>query len=687
MHFKSIRSFIVALAGACILAVVAVLVLYALFSASRTQTTVETRTAELLEQVIDERLAALASAEAGQIQRQLEAPLTIAQMLAQSSAMMAEGGEGEAPALQITREELSNMVRQTVLSHPMLLDAFIGWEPNAFGNDSEYAGHESDGYGSDGRFMPWWYRDANGKVAVLPLGDTMESETRQPSGVREGEYYLCTRETLRPCIIDPAPYDYNGKSVMVTSFNVPIVVNGEFRGSAGADLSVDFIQQLLDEANQSLYKGAGEMALIAPRGGLVAYTRDSTQLGQPASAVLGQNVTENLSQLSDGHALNKHDAANGLIQLYFPFEIGDTGVRWTLLIQLPEAAVLADLQVLQSDLQAQRNADIAGMMLAGLLVAALGLVAIWIVGRSIARPLRYLADSMRDIASGDGDLTRRLPVNGRNEIAELALQFNAFASKINHVMLGVRDSSETVKLASAEISMGSNDLSQRTEQTAASLEESAASMEELTGTVENSASSARQASQLAVEAAQSAERSGSEIQRIVTTMGEISEASHRIVDIIGVIDSIAFQTNLLALNASVEAARAGEQGRGFAVVAEEVRSLANRSTKAAKDIKALIDASSAKTATGTVLVENAGTAMNDLVARVRRVTDVIGEISAAADEQSLGIGQVNQAVAQLDNVTQQNAALVEESAAAAESLRQEAERLAAAVGAFRLAHD
>jgi methyl-accepting chemotaxis protein len=260
----------------------------------------------------------------------------------------------------------------------------------------------------------------------------------------------------------------------------------------------------------------------------------------------------------------------------------------------------------------------------------------------------------------------------------------AMVASLRHTVSQVRASTDSISTASSEIATGNTDLSARTEQTASNLQQTASSMEQLTGTVKQTADSATTANQLAASAAQVAQRGGSVVTAVVTTMDDIQASSKKIADIIGTIDSIAFQTNILALNAAVEAARAGEQGRGFAVVASEVRSLAQRSAEAAREIKSLIGASVEKVETGSKLVADAGSTMNEIVASVQRVTDIIGEISAAATEQSQGIGQVNVAVTQLDQMTQQNAALVEESAAAAESLKDQAGKLAGVVSTFRL---
>jgi len=321
----------------------------------------------------------------------------------------------------------------------------------------------------------------------------------------------------------------------------------------------------------------------------------------------------------------------------------------------------------------------AGGTLAMLLAALLA----WRVTRSVTQPIAAAQQVARTISSGD--LTRHIEVRGHDEAAELLQSLQTMQASLRQLVGQVRQSTDSISTASGEIATGNQDLSARTEQTASNLQQAAASMEQLTGTVKQSADSARQANQLASSAADVAARGGAVVSQVVSTMDEINASSKKIADIIGVIDGIAFQTNILALNAAVEAARAGEQGRGFAVVASEVRSLAGRSADAAKEIKSLIGASVERVDAGSRLVADAGQTMKEIVGSVQRVSDIIGEITAASAEQSDGIGQVNTAVTQLDQMTQQNAALVEESAAAAESLRDQAQRLSSVVATFRLA--
>ncbi len=330
--------------------------------------------------------------------------------------------------------------------------------------------------------------------------------------------------------------------------------------------------------------------------------------------------------------------------------------------------------------QAQRATLVSVILM--LVVGAAGAVVGVMFSRRITRPV----DDALKLASAiaRGDLRTPVRVTGDDEIARLLKALSAMQGSLAGVVGNVRSNSESVSTAANEISHGANDLSMRTEEQASALQQAASSMEQLGTTVRQNADNALSANQLAVGASTVARKGGDVVGEVVVTMKGINESSRRIVDIIGVIDGIAFQTNILALNAAVEAARAGEQGRGFAVVASEVRSLAQRSADAAKEIKSLISASVERVEHGTALVDRAGATMTEIVAAIARVTDIMGEISAASTEQSSGVGQISQAIAQMDQATQQNAALVEESAAAAESLREQAQQLVEVVAVFEL---
>ena len=388
-----------------------------------------------------------------------------------------------------------------------------------------------------------------------------------------------------------------------------------------------------------------------------------------------RKVRDRVTQL-----MNEGDRATAISEfrsnLAPPFDVASAELGGLLASQVKGAA-----QAYEAAASASRRLTILVVATGAFgLVTALGLCA-WLA-RSTLRPLRQVSAQARRIASGD--LTEVLAVTEGGEAGELQTSLADMQRSLQAMVAHVRAATDSITDASGEIAAGNLDMSRRTEQAASRLQQTAASMEQLTGTVRQSAESAREANQLATSATGVAAKGGDVVARVVSTMEDINASSRQISDIIGVIDGIAFQTNILALNAAVEAARAGEQGRGFAVVASEVRGLAQRSAQAAREIKTLIGASVDRVEAGARLVKDAGATMDEIVVSVKRVSDIIENITVATGEQSSGLGQINSAVTQLDHMTQQNAALVEQSAASAESLKAQASQLAAAVSAFKL---
>ena len=384
---------------------------------------------------------------------------------------------------------------------------------------------------------------------------------------------------------------------------------------------------------------------------------------RPAVAALRANDTAKAAQLMRGP----------MNELFAP--LADSAGK---LMQYQEEAAKRGFERNETIYVWVRNSCISGMLFAVLLGTV---ICIWLL-RAIARPLSDAVGVAKAVAAGD--LTKEIVVTTSDETGQLLQALKEMNQSLVRIVSEVRGGTETIATASRQIAAGNLDLSARTETQASSLEETASSMEELTSTVKQNADSAYQANQLAASASEVAVKGGAVVAEVVQTMGSINNSAKKIVDIISVIDSIAFQTNILALNAAVEAARAGEQGKGFAVVAMEVRQLAQRSAAAAKEIKTLIDDSVEKVDTGARLVDQAGATMQEIVESVKRVTDIMGEISVASKEQTDGIQQVNQAINQMDEVTQQNAALVEEAAAAASSLQEQAVSLAHVVSVFKL---
>jgi len=561
----------------------------------------------------------------------------------QSLALLDEVAQGQAQAIGGWVEVQQNIIES--LKPAVALDdprAFLAQAAQSGSMDLAYIGHQdkrmlqhkdmplSEGY--DPTQRPW-YQQASGSDKVVLTEPYIDDSTKKP----------------------------------VITFAKAVKEGGQTTAVVASDVYMDGVVATLKRIKPT------------PSGFALLVSSDGRVMAHPNPALLLKPATELAPVLTPAGLKTLSAAGTGWLE----GQAGDqalllrgapvVGTDWMLVVASDAGEALAPLKSL---LLKAVGVTVVMVALAGALMG--GMVSRMLGG------LHRTREAMDEVGAGGGDLTRRLPAEGEDEVAQIANAFNTFAEKLQGIMRDVNASTGSIGTASSEIAMGAQDLSQRTEQTASNLQQASSAMDNLTAAVRQTAESATTANQLAASAAEAAAKGGSVVGQVVSTMQDINASSRRISDIIGVIDGIAFQTNILALNAAVEAARAGEQGRGFAVVAGEVRSLAQRSAEAAKEIKGLIGASVERVAAGSSLVQEAGAAMDEIVAGVRRVSDIIGEISAAAREQSEGIGSVNATMNQLDQATQQNAALVEESAAAAESLKDQAQRLAAIIAVFKV---
>lgn len=460
-----------------------------------------------------------------------------------------------------------------------------------------------------------------------------------------------------------APYVDAGSGKLVVSFAVPVSANGQIEAVVAGDVSMDTVVNNV----RSIHPTANSSGMLVNQDGtLIAATNANLALKPFDNLVSGISF----AALRQAKTLEQ-GRIDGASKYLSAEQIG--GTQWYLVVALD-----------QQDATAGMRALLKGSALALLILAVISAGLMHTLVSTVLKRLSSIRDAMRSISNGTNDLSQRLPDTGNDEVSQIAHAFNAFCDKLAGAMEQIRESSASVKIAANEIAAGNQDLSTRTEQAASSLRETASAVEQISASVSNSTDAAAQANQQATAASQAAGRGGEVVAQAISTMQQIEDASQRIGQITSVIDGIAFQTNILALNAAVEAARAGEQGRGFAVVAGEVRSLAQRSAQAAKEIKSLIEDTTQCVESGAHFVRLAGNSMEEVAGGITNVSGIMREITIATSEQMLGIQEINQAVTRLDQMVQQNAELVVESAAAADALQMQAGELAETASLFRI---
>lgn len=596
---------------------------------------------------------ALAIGEAESVAREAERARDAAHTLAQSFLTLS--------ASPVADRNLGiAMLRDVLATNPSFFSTWSGWEPNAFdGKDAQFA--NQTGYDATGRFIPFW-NNMRGGLEYAPLADY------DKPGV--GDFYLTARNSGKEVVIEPFVYNLNGQNVQMTSLVTPIIRDDKVLGVVGVDITLDQLQKRIAEIKPY---DIGYARLLTRQGNFVSHP-DNALVGtkEDPKSLLGQ-----LLQYEDVRSYSmEQDRFLGekSYTVVVPISIGKSHNVWTLAVTVPLSRVLAHVDAI-------RNTSLA-LGLVSILIVSLLLA--WALNRLVIRPLGGEPAHAADVALqiSKGDLTTDIAVRPHDK-SSLLNAIKNMQTQLLGVISGIRANSESVSSAATQIAKGNIDLSSRTEQQAASLQETAASLEELSVTVRQNADNAERVNALASRAVGMASEGNTAITAIVESMEEMTESSQKMSEIIAMIEGVAFQTNILALNAAVEAARAGEEGRGFAVVAGEVRTLAGRSSAAALEIKDLIENSVNLAQASTAKVQHANQIISRTSTAIGEVATIIKEITTASMQQSAGLGQINIAVNEMDSVTQQNAALVEEAAAASASLQDQAQQLAKAVSVFK----
>ncbi|KRW57985.1 chemotaxis protein [Pseudomonas sp. TTU2014-080ASC] len=709
----SIQMKITMLAGLCLLAIVTVLVGLAVFQASNSARLVQSASSQMLTEAAQARMRARAETETLKVQRFfMDAYQYGASTAAQVTFIREQAQKRLFNAFEV-REDLSERIRESVENNRSLLGVYLAFEPNGLdGKDDLFVNQTDQGGNDSGRFAVYWMQGENGQMTLEVMNEeSLKDTTPGITGTPFNAWYTCPTQTSQPCLIEPYLDSANGtEKVLMTSIAFPLTENGKVIGVLGVDIALDSLQTLSTNGHKELFNGDGHISIISPLGYLSSHSRDSSLLGEKLEKAIPGQSTSILSQVeSNQNALLSQDGMLRVVQSMHPIP---SSKPWAVLIEVPESTLLAPVLRLDQQMSENNTRSTVVSLALGLAAGILGILLIWLMARSVTRPIMTLADMLKNIASGEGDLTARLHYTKQDELGQLASWFNRFLDKLQPIIAEVKHSVQDARRTADQAALVANQTSNGMQQQYREVDQVATAFQEMSATAHDVAQNAAQAAESARNAdlaskegmtvigqtTNAIELLANEMSVAMEEVEGLASSSEKIGSVLEVIRSIAEQTNLLALNAAIEAARAGDAGRGFAVVADEVRNLAKRTQDSVEEIRLVIEglqngtkevvdtmSSSHHQAQSSVTqVEQAVDALKRINQAVSVITDMNLQIASAAEEQSSVAEEINRNVASIRDVTEAISAQAQESAQISQDLNALANNQQSLMDQFRV---
>ena len=708
----SIQWKITLLAGLCLSGVVTLLVGLSLYRMEHSSELVKTSSMEMLNEAAQARIEAQGEVQALIIRRQFMDAYQYGSGFARQVLFLREQAEKRFLDAFDLREDLTRQVKSALQANPDLLGLSLVFEANALdGKDELFAGQKEIGSNDKGRFALYWSQPTPGQLTSMPLPESDMADTSTgPSGEPNNAWFTCPRSTLKPCVIEPYFYAINGQNVLMTSIVFPLMVEGKVIASLSVDINLNSLQAVSQQASKKLYDGQASVSILSPVGLLAGYSPDASKLSQRLDKVDPLNGAALIRQLASStrtQSLREQER----LKILAPFQPIPDGKSWGVLLDIPEKVLVGPAETLKAQLDERNAAGTLTELGLGLLAAVVGLLLVWLMARSVTRPILTVARMLEDIASGEGDLTRRLTYDKRDELGQLAGWFNRFLDKLQPVIAEVKRSVQDARGTADQSAAIATQTSAGMEQQYRQVDQVATASHEMSATAQDVARSAAQAAQAARAADQATRQGLTVIDRTTSSIGHLAADmsaamvqveglaanSEKIGSVLEVNRAIAEQTNLLSLNAAIEAARAGEAGRGFAVVADEVRNLARRTQESVEETRQVIEqlqsgtqevvtsmGNSHRQAQGSVeQVGQAVTALQQIGEAVTVISDMNLQIASAAEEQSAVAEEINSNVATIRDVTESLSGQANESARVSQSLNSLANQQQGLMDQFR----